>query len=204
MQPFESFTGIAAPLRISNLDTDVMIRIERLTALSRNALGPYAFEALRYRSDGSENPEFVLNQPQFRGARILVAGENFGCGSSREAAVWALLGCGIQCVIAASFGDLFYGNCMQNGLLAARTRAAEIPRLVDLAGQAKPFMIDLQRQCIRVGEEAVAFDIDQVHKHALLAGVDPLGVTLRSMASIRSWQTKDMAERPWAWPTEGR
>jgi 3-isopropylmalate/(R)-2-methylmalate dehydratase small subunit len=204
VQPFESLIGIAAPMRISNLDTDVMIRIERLTAFSRNALGPYAFEALRLRSDGSENPEFVLNQPQFRGARILVAGENFGCGSSREAAVWALQGCGIQCVIAASFGDLFYSNCMQNGLLAARTRVAETSRLMDLAEQAKPFMIDLQGQCIRVGEEAFAFDIDQVHKDALLAGVDPLGVTLGSMASIRDWQAKDMSERPWAWPTADR
>src|ERR1700704_6129149 len=148
MQPFTVVSGRAACLMKANIDTDVIIRIERLTAGDRNKLRHYALEALRYLPDGTEKPSFALNQPKYRGAPILIAGRNFGCGSSREGAVWALMDMGLRCVIAESFGDIFYGNCFQNGMLPIRLGYESIKELVEetLASEGM-FTVDLAR-CI--------------------------------------------------------
>ena len=199
MEPFTQLTGIAAPLMLANIDTDVIIRIERLTAGDRSTLGHYAFEPLRYRPDGSKAPDFVLNQPAFSGAQILVAGANFGCGSSREGAVWALLGVGIRCVIADSFGDIFFANCFQNGLLPIRLRAVAVAKLARHAELGTPFAIDLTAQTVSVAGEVHAFDIDPRRRQSLLEGLDDVGLSLKQMDVVRAWQTRDQTQRPWVW-----
>ncbi len=204
MQAFTTLQSRAAPLAVANLDTDVIIRIERLTALPRHGLGPYALEALRFQMDGSENPAFVLNQPMFRGAQIIVGEENFGCGSSREAAVWALVAYGIRCVIAPSFGDIFYSNCIQNGLLPVRLEKPALERLKRKAVEGVVFDVRLAEQVVMAGEEKLCFDIDRLRKDTLLRGFDPISLTLRSMEKIREWQIADSARRSWAWPVDGQ
>ncbi|MBB3182228.1 3-isopropylmalate dehydratase small subunit [Variovorax sp. Sphag1AA] len=201
MQPFVSVTGAAAHLPRANIDTDVIVRIERLTTLTRDQLGPYALEALRYREDGSEEPGFVLNRPAFRGAPILLAGENFGCGSSREGAVWALMGMGIRCVIAPSFGDIFFNNCFQNGMLALRLPASEVETLARACADGSALTVDLQGCTLT--HEAVGtrpFSVDPLRREALLLGLDDIGLTLKDDALIRAWQAADRQRRPWAWP----
>jgi 3-isopropylmalate/(R)-2-methylmalate dehydratase small subunit len=201
MQSFTRVTGPAAPLLAPNIDTDVIIRIERLTSGEIDKLGYYALEALRYRPDGSENPDFVFNQPKFRGAPILIAGPNFGCGSSREGAVTALMAMGVRCILADSYGDIFYNNCFQNGLLPLRLSEAEI---ADLAEQARtldaPFTIDLAEQTLLTPSGAsLAFTIDAMRRVALLEGLDDIGQTLKRNDDIRQWQAADRAARPWVW-----
>ncbi|MBO9650038.1 MAG: 3-isopropylmalate dehydratase small subunit [Variovorax sp.] len=201
MLPFISVTGAAAHLSRANIDTDVIVRIERLTTLTRDQLGPYALEALRYRKDGSEVPGFVLNRPAFSGAPILLAGENFGCGSSREGAVWALMGMGIRCVIAPSFGDIFFNNCFQNGMLALRLPASEIETLARACADGSSLTVDLQG--CTLAHEAVGtrpFSVDPLRREALLLGLDSIGLTLKDDALIRAWQVADRQRRPWAWP----
>lgn len=201
MQPFVRINGAAAHLPRANVDTDVIVRIERLTTLTRDQLGPYALEALRYLEDGSEDPGFVLNRSPFRGAPILLAGENFGCGSSREGAVWALMGMGIRCVIAPSFGDIFFNNCYQNGVLALRLPASEIDALAAACADGSSLTVDLQGCTLR--HEAVGtqtFTVDPLRREALLLGLDDIGLTLKDDALIRAWQSADRQRRPWAWP----
>jgi 3-isopropylmalate/(R)-2-methylmalate dehydratase small subunit len=199
-KPFTEVIGPAAPLLRENVDTDVIIRIERLTALDRDQLGPYALEALRFQADGSEDPAFILNQPAFRTAPILLAGSNFGCGSSREAAVWALLARGIRCVIAPSFGDIFFSNCFQNGLLPVRLPQARIDLLAAAARTGVPLKVDLRQGMITgPGGEAVPFTVDPLRREGLLLGLDDIESTLRNDEGIRAWQRKDRGERPWAW-----
>ena len=201
MQPFTEVTGAAAPLMRDNIDTDVIIRIERLTGLAPSAMGPYAFEALRLNADGTENTGFVLNQPPFRDAPVLVAGANFGCGSSREGAVWALMGMGVRCVIAPSFGDIFYNNCFQNGLLPVRLPAPDVARLADAcAGGNARVTVDLRRQVVVFphGEE-VAFDLEPIRRDAMLEGLDEIGLTLKHADAIAAFQTQDREARPWVW-----
>lgn len=200
MQAFTTLSGIAAPLARTNIDTDVIIRIERLTRIDRRGLGAYAFESLRYRADGSENPDFVLNQPLWRDAPIVVAGTNFGYGSSREGAVWALMGAGIRCVIAESFGDIFYDNCFQNGLLPVQLPEAAVARLMALARAGAVFTVDLEQQCLRVDGEQLGFNIDPWRRECLCKGLDGITFTLRSQDTIRAWQQHDRVRRPWAWP----
>ncbi len=206
MQPFTVLTGRAAPLMLADVDTDVIIRIERLTEGDPAKLGAYAMEALRYRPDGTANPDFVLNQPRFAGAPILLAGPNFGCGSSREGAVWALMGMGLRCIVADSFGDIFYGNCFQNGMLPVRLPE---PVVLALAAEAErtpqPFTIDLERRCLVTpsGTEH-PFDIDAIRRTALLEGLDDIGLTLKHATEIGAWQSADRAARPWVWDTAGR
>ncbi len=196
MQPFDTVTGRAVHLAQANLDTDVIIRIERLT--SGQPLGPYAFEALRYRPDGSENPDFPFHQPGCRGAPILIAGPNFGCGSSREGAVTALLAMGLRCVIADSFGDIFYGNCFQNGLLPIRLAPTEIAAL------AGDLTVDLRAGTITAPSgRIVTFELDALRRTALLEGLDDIGLTLKHRAAIAAWQQHDRATRPWVWPVDG-
>lgn len=200
MQPFTVITGSAAPLLRANIDTDVIIRIERLTSLARDQLGRYAFEALRYRVDGSENPDFVLNRPPFRAAPILIAGANFGCGSSREGAVWALMAAGIRCVIAESFGDIFYNNCFQNGLLPVILPAARLGDLATQAGHGAPVTVDLACCAITApGGPQIAFEIDASRRQALIEGLDDISRTKLQQADIVAWQTSDRIERSWIW-----
>lgn len=203
MNRFTTLKGRAAPLPLPNVDTDVIIRIERLTGGVREKLGRYAFEALRYLNDGSDNPDFPLNQPAFRGAPILVAGPNFGCGSSREGAVWALQGMGVRCVIADSFGDIFYSNCFQNGVLPIRLPADDAARLMEAAQAASgEFTVDLEHQRITLPDGTFrSFRIDPLRREALLEGLDDIGLSLKQLPTIRSWQAQDRAQRPWVWTT---
>jgi 3-isopropylmalate/(R)-2-methylmalate dehydratase small subunit len=190
---------VAALLR-PNIDTDVIVRIERLTSLARDALGPYAFEALRFRADGSEDQDFVLNRPPFRDAPILLCGPNFGCGSSREGAVWALAARGVRCVIGESFGDIFFANCFQNGLLPIRLPAAEVARIAEQAAGGAPLHVDLASQRLTLPDATViAFEVDPMRREALLEGLDDISKTLKLGAVISAWQARDRTARPWAW-----
>jgi len=193
MQKFTTLTSIAVPLAQKNVDTDAIIRIEHCTGTPKEALGPYAFEMAR------RDPGFVLNQPRYRGAQILVAGEFFGTGSSREMAVWALAGMGLRCVIAPSFGQIFYGNCLQNGLLPVVLPAPAVERLLAQAAapDAAPFTVDLERQIVN-GEHR--FEIGARRKRMLLEGLDEIGLTLALEPKIAAFQSADRARRPWIYP----
>jgi 3-isopropylmalate/(R)-2-methylmalate dehydratase small subunit len=202
MQAFTTLQGPAAALLQPNIDTDVIIRIERLASLERDALGAYALEALRYRADGSEDPDFVLNRAPFRDAPILITGPNFGCGSSREGAVWALLARGIRCVIGESFGDIFFANCFQNGVLALRQPSETVARIAMLAAGGAPLTVDLvsQRLVLSTGEK-ISFEVDPMRRDALLEGLDDIGQTLKRGEAIAAWQQHDRQTRPWVWTT---
>jgi 3-isopropylmalate/(R)-2-methylmalate dehydratase small subunit len=203
MTPFTLLSGAAAFLPRANIDTDVIVRIERLTAFSKEQLGPYAMEALRYRPDGSEDPGFIFNQPAFRGAPILLAGDNFGCGSSREGAVWALLGMGVRCVIAPSFGDIFYNNCFQNGLLPIRLPAAQVETLAAACAGGEALHVDLAQTTLTQADGTVTrFVIDPLRREGLLHGLDDIGLTLKDEPLIQGWQAADRRRRPWAWPSD--
>jgi 3-isopropylmalate/(R)-2-methylmalate dehydratase small subunit len=196
MQPFKTITGAAVPFLQANVDTDVIVRIERLTG---NAdLGHYAFEALRYLPDGSANPDCVFNQPRFANAPILLAGRNFGCGSSREGAVTALMAMGIGCVIAPSFGDIFFANCFRNGVLPIVLGEASIAQLAE----STELTVDLERQSISASGEAFQFPVDALQCEGLLKGLDEIGLTLKATGEIVAWQSTDRLERPWVWQTE--
>jgi 3-isopropylmalate/(R)-2-methylmalate dehydratase small subunit len=200
MQSFTTVVGPAAALLRANIDTDVIVRIERLTSVARDQLGQYALEALRYRKDGSEEPDFVLNRPAFRDAPILIAGKNFGCGSSREGAVWALMAAGFRCVIAESFGDIFYNNCFQNGMLPIVLPAAAVNDLAVQAAEGAPLTIDLVTcQISTPGGDVISFEVDATRRKALLEGLDDISTTLRDRGDIIAWQVRDRAARPWIW-----
>lgn len=200
MQPFTRITGPAAPLLRSNIDTDVIIRIERLTSVPREQLGRYAFEALRYSKDGSEDPDFILNRTNFRNAPILIAAENFGCGSSREGAVWALMAAGLRCIIAESFGDIFYNNCFQNGMLPVTLPATIVKRLARQTADGAPLTVDLiERVILPPQGEAIALDIDAQRREALIEGLDEISRTLKGLPEIEEWQSRDQIDRPWIW-----
>jgi 3-isopropylmalate/(R)-2-methylmalate dehydratase small subunit len=200
--PFTTITGPAVPLMRSNVDTDVIIRIERLTTLDKAELGPYAFEALRRRPDGSEDPDCVLNDPCFRDAPVLLAAENFGCGSSREGAVWALQAIGVCCVIAPSYGDIFWSNCFQNGVLPITLPLPQVQVLAAQCAKGAPITVDLQACTVTAPDGAVMpFTIDPLRREALLYGLDDIGLTLKDDELIREWQSIDRQRRPWAWPS---
>ena len=201
MRPFVIVSGPAAPLLRANIDTDVIIRIERITQLAKSELGRYAMEALRYLSDGSDDPAFILNQPAFRNAPVLLAGSNFGSGSSREHAVWALQGMGLRCVIAPSFGDIFYSNCFQNGMLPIRLPMDAVEQLAAQCADGASLTIDLQACTITTPDGgSMPFTTDPTRRDALLQGLDDIGRTLKDDAAILSWQKADRTRRPWAWP----
>ena len=200
MQPFTRITGPAAPLLRSNIDTDVIIRIERLTSVPREQLGGYAFEALRYSKDGTEDPDFILNRTNFRNAPILIAAENFGCGSSREGAVWALMAAGLRCIIAESFGDIFYNNCFQNGMLPVTLPATIVKQLARQTADGAPLTVDLiERVILPPHGEAIALDIDAQRREALIEGLDDISRTLKGLPEIGDWQLRDRIDRPWIW-----
>ncbi len=200
---FTILEGTAAPLMRENIDTDVIIRINRLVGSDQKNLGPWAFEAMRYRPDGSENPEFVFNQPRYRGASILLGGRNFGCGSSREGAVSAIHGMGVRCVIAPSFGDIFFGNCFQNGVLPIVLPQKEVDRLAEEARTSTAgatFVVDLEAREIRTpGQRVVPFNVDPIRREALLLGLDPIAATRQYDANFAAFQARDKQERPWVY-----
>jgi 3-isopropylmalate/(R)-2-methylmalate dehydratase small subunit len=201
MQPFTSLTATPAPLRIINVDTDMIIPKQYLKTIKRTGLGTALFSEMRYKTDGSENPDFVLNKPAYRKAEILVAGDNFGCGSSREHAPWALLDFGIRCVISTSFADIFYNNCFQNGILPITVTPEELEKLFDDAdrGSNATLTVDLDKQEIRGPDGGtIHFEIDPFRKHCLLNGLDGIGLTMQKVVSIDSYEAKASTARPWA------
>ena len=201
MQKFESLTGVAAPMPVVNVDTDMIIPKDYLKTIRRTGLGKGLFAEIRYREDGSENPDFVLNKPAYRNAEILVAGDNFGCGSSREHAPWALLDFGIRCVISTSFADIFYNNCFKNGILPIRVTPEELALLMDDAerGANARVSVDLETQEIRGPDGGTSrFDIDPFRKHCLLNGLDDIGLTMEKKPSIEGFEAKRRQDRPWA------
>jgi 3-isopropylmalate/(R)-2-methylmalate dehydratase small subunit len=200
MQPFTTLTGVAAPLKIINVDTDMIIPKQYLKTIHRTGLGKGLFSEMRFREDGSENPDFVLNKPAYRKAQVLVAGDNFGCGSSREHAPWALLDFGIRCVISTSFADIFYNNCFKNGILPIKVSKEELDKLFDDAdrGSNATLTIDLAKQEIRGPDGGVIrFEIDPFRKHCLLNGLDDVGLTMQKSGKIDAFEKK-AAARPWA------
>ncbi len=201
MEKFTKLTGVAAPLPMRNVDTDMIIPKQFLKTIKRTGLGKSLFHELRYHAAGQENPDFVLNKPAYRNATILVTGENFGCGSSREHAPWALLDFGFRCVIAPDFADIFYNNCFQNGILPVKLAHAEVEKLLDDAsrGANATLTIDLDAQEIRGPDGGVIrFEIDPFRKHCLLHGLDNIGLTLEKEPSIRSFEETAAVARPWA------
>lgn len=201
MQSFTQLTGVAAPLPLINIDTDMIIPKQYLKTIKRTGLGSALFSELRYDSDGTEKADFVLNQPAWRKASILVTGENFGCGSSREHAPWALADFGIRCVIAASFADIFYNNCFENGILPIALPQPIVDKVMDAAcnGANATFTVDLETQKITLPDgETIAFEIDGYKKWRLLNGLDSIGLTLQKGADIDRFEAAATAARPWA------
>jgi 3-isopropylmalate/(R)-2-methylmalate dehydratase small subunit len=200
MDKFTTLTGVAAPLPMINVDTDKIIPKQYLKTIERKGLGKGLFDEMRYRQDGSENPDFVLNKPAYRQTRILVAGENFGCGSSREHAPWALLDFGIRCVISTSFADIFYNNCFKNGILPITLPQEDVDKLMDDAarGANAVVTIDLEKQEITGPDGGcIKFDIDPFRKHLLLNGLDDVGLTMQKESKIASFEAKRQAATPW-------
>ena len=201
MQKFTKLTGVAAPFPLRNVDTDMIIPKQFLKTIKRTGLGKSLFYELRYDQDGRENPDFVLNKPAYRAAEILIAGENFGCGSSREHAPWALLDFGFRCIIAPDFADIFYNNCFQNGILAIKLPQEQVDKLLDDAGRGAnaTLSVDLEAQEIRGPDGGViAFEIDPFRKHCLLNGLDSIGLTLEKEKAIQDFEARDATARPWA------
>ncbi len=207
MQPFTTLTGIAAPLPLVNVDTAQIIPAKWLKTIRRTGLGAGLFESLRFREDGSENPDFVLNREPYRRAKILIVGENFGCGSSREHAPWALLDFGIRCIIAPSFADIFHNNCFKNGILPIVLPREQVELLTKEAeSAAEPvFTVDLESQLIHrpSGNEPIAFEIEPFRRHCLLNGLDDIGLTLEKLAAIEAFEQRQRLAMPWLW-AQGR
>jgi 3-isopropylmalate/(R)-2-methylmalate dehydratase small subunit len=201
MEKFTTLTGVAAPMKITNVDTDMIIPKQYLKTIARTGLGKGLFAEMRYREDGSDNPHFILNKPAYRRAQILVAEDNFGCGSSREHAPWALLDYGIRCVISTSFADIFYNNCFKNGILPVVVAPQDLEKLMDDAdrGSNATLTINLEAQEIRGPDGGVVkFDIDAHRKHCLLNGLDDIGLTMEKAAAIDAFEKKASEARPWA------
>lgn len=201
MDKFETFSGIAAPMPLVNIDTDMIIPKQFLKTIKRSGLGVHAFDEMRYDDDGNEIPDFVLNQAAYREASILIAGDNFGCGSSREHAPWALSDFGIKVVVSTSFADIFFNNCFKNGMLPIVLPHEQVDLLMKDAekGANARVEVNLEDQTITSSDgDVIKFDIDPFRKHCLLNGLDDIGLTLEKAASIDSFEAKAGAARPWA------
>jgi 3-isopropylmalate/(R)-2-methylmalate dehydratase small subunit len=201
MDKFTTHTGVAAPLKITNVDTDMIIPKQYLKTIKRTGLAKGLFSEQRYLDDGAENPDFVLNKPAYRKAQILVAGDNFGCGSSREHAPWALLDFGIRCVISTSFADIFYNNCFKNGVLPITVSPEDLEKLMDDAsrGSNATLSVDLEAKEIRGPDGGVVkFDLDEFRRHCMLNGLDDIGLTMEKAGAIASFEKKNAEQRPWA------
>ena len=208
MEKFEVFTAVAAPFVHANVDTDRIIRIERCARVARKDMGLWAFESERLMPDGSKNPAFILNQNPFKNTGILIASENFGCGSSREMAVWAIAGMGIRCIIAPSFGEIFFGNCFQNGLLPIQLDLEDIAAIQgQLLSNAEKndsnhisLEVDLIHQTIKTPwQHEYSFNVDPLRRISLLEGLDPIGLTLKSLTAIEAFEAKSRSNSPWVW-----
>lgn len=199
MQPFTKLTGVAAPLPMANIDTDAIIPKQFLKTIKRTGLGVHAFNDLRYLRDGVENPDFILNQPAYRKAEILIAGANFGCGSSREHAPWALLDFGIRCVIASSFADIFYNNCFKNGVLPLILPQDQIDQLMALADKGAQVTVDLENQLVTAYPSNLHFNftVDPFRRHCMLNGLDDIGLTQQRASDIADFEARQKTEQPW-------
>jgi 3-isopropylmalate/(R)-2-methylmalate dehydratase small subunit len=200
MKPFTTLTSTPAPMKIANVDTDMIIPKQFLKTIERTGLGKSLFFEMRFREDGSENPDFVLNQPAYRRSEILIAGDNFGCGSSREHAPWALLDFGIRCVISTSFADIFFNNCFKNGILPIVVSQSDLDKLFDDAarGSNATVTVDLESQTIRGPDGGeIRFEVDPFRKHCLLNGLDDIGLTLQKAPAIDAFEAK-LSQRAWA------
>lgn len=201
MDKFDKLTAVAAPMPFINIDTDMIIPKQYLKTIKRTGLGTALFSEMRYNDDGSENTDFVLNKPAYRNAQILVAGDNFGCGSSREHAPWALKDFGVTCVISTSFADIFYNNCFKNGILPVVVTPEELDKLMDDAdrGSNATISVDLEAQEIHGPDGGVIkFEIDAFKKHCLMNGLDDIGLTMEKKSSIDTYESNLATERPWA------
>jgi len=200
MDKFDTLSGIAAPMPLVNIDTDMIIPKQFLKTIKRSGLGVNLFDEMRYNSDGSEIADFVLNKPAYRNAEIIVAGENFGCGSSREHAPWALLDFGIRCVISTSFADIFYNNCFKNGILPIALPKEQVDKLMEDAerGENARITVDLDRQVVSASDGTeFSFEVDAFKKHCLMNGLDDIGLTMEKVASIDTFEAKYQAAMPW-------
>jgi 3-isopropylmalate/(R)-2-methylmalate dehydratase small subunit len=200
MDKFTVLTGVAAPLPMINVDTDMIIPKQHLKTIKRTGLGSALFEEMRFAPDGTEKPDFVLNKQAYRKAQILVAGDNFGCGSSREHAPWALLDFGIRCVISTSFADIFYNNCFKNGILPIRVSKEDLAKLMDDAqrGSNATLTVDLETQEIKGPDGGIVkFDIDEFRKHCLLNGLDDIGLTMQKAEHIDTYENTQRQSQPW-------
>ncbi|TDT73670.1 3-isopropylmalate/(R)-2-methylmalate dehydratase small subunit [Litoreibacter halocynthiae] len=200
MDKFETLTGIAAPMPLINVDTDMIIPKQFLKTIKRSGLGVNLFDEMRYDDDRNEIADFVLNKPQYREAEILVAGDNFGCGSSREHAPWAIKDFGIRCVIAPSYADIFYNNCFKNGILPIVLPQEQVDVLMKDAekGANARMSIDLEAQTVTTSDgEVFSFEVDSFKKHCLMNGLDDIGLTMEKVASVKAFEAKASAERPW-------
>jgi 3-isopropylmalate/(R)-2-methylmalate dehydratase small subunit len=200
MEKFEKLTGIAAPMPLVNIDTDMIIPKGFLKTIKRTGLGVNLFDEMRYDREGNEIPDFVLNQPQYRETQILVAGDNFGCGSSREHAPWAIADFGIKAIISTSFADIFYNNCFKNGILPIVLPEEQVEVLMKDAekGSNARMIVDLEEQTVTTSDgESFAFEVDSFRKHCLLNGLDDIGLTMEKKASIDAFEAKAAQERPW-------
>lgn len=200
MDKFDTLTGVAAPLPMVNIDTDMIIPKQFLKTIKRTGLGVNLFDEMRYNLDGSEIPEFVLNKPAYRNAQVLVAGDNFGCGSSREHAPWALLDFGIRVVIATSYADIFYNNCFKNGILPIVLPQEDVDKLLDDAqnGANAVLSVDLESQTIsRPDGEKISFEVDAFKKECLLGGLDDIGLTMKKVQKIDTFEKEYATSTPW-------
>jgi 3-isopropylmalate/(R)-2-methylmalate dehydratase small subunit len=197
MQKFTTLKSIAAPLPMMNVDTDMIIPKQFLKTIKREGLGISLFNDMRYNEDGTEKADFVLNQPQYRTSHILVAGENFGCGSSREHAPWALLDFGIRCVIAPSFADIFYNNCFKNGILPVILPQGQVDALMQEAEAGRDITVDLNRNTVSAQGIAFTFDVDPFRRHCLLNGLDDIGLTLEQEPAITAFESAQKKTQPW-------
>ena len=197
MDKFTTLQGIAAPLPIVNIDTDMIIPKQFLKTIKRTGLGVSLFYEMRYDTEGKLVDDFVLNTKPYDNSKILVAGDNFGCGSSREHAPWSLKDFGIRCIISTSFADIFYNNCFQNGILPIVVNAEELDRLMSAAGSQLEFNIDLPNQSIQVGNHSINFDIEDHRKERLLQGLDDIGITLGYKEDISSYESNKKTQKPW-------
>ncbi|HEY6918231.1 MAG TPA: 3-isopropylmalate dehydratase small subunit [Tabrizicola sp.] len=201
MDKFTTLTGVAAPMPLVNIDTDMIIPKQFLKTIQRSGLGKNLFDEMRYTQDGQEIPDFVLNQPAYRNAQIIVAGDNFGCGSSREHAPWALLDFGIRCVISTSFADIFFNNCFKNGILPVVLPQEAVDHLMDDArkGANARITVDLESQTVTASDgTSFKFEVDAFKKHCLMNGLDDIGLTLEKASAIDSYEAKNATLRPWA------
>jgi 3-isopropylmalate/(R)-2-methylmalate dehydratase small subunit len=197
-----SFTVVrsrAVPLLIPNIDTDVIIRVERMMSQDPDTLAKWAFESIRYDGNGAPREDFVLNDPEYVGSEVLLAGDNFGCGSSREPAVWAVMGLGFRCVIAPSFGDIFAANCLTNGVLPVSLSAHAIEQLAAGARRFEEVTVDLPSQEVWIGSHSWTFEIGRVHKLMLIDALDEMALAIRRLEVVERWEIRDRHESAWAW-----